>query len=196
MDHTGIVLAAGAGSRMGLPKALVRTPEGEPWLARAGRLLLEGGCSRVVVVLGARAEEALRLVPDDPRISTLVVTDWAEGLSASLTAGLGWVGRGAPTADAAVITLVDLPGLTPEVVRRLRDRAGEQTLRQAAYAGRPGHPVVVGRAHWSALAATLRGDEGGRGYLRAHGAERVECGGLADGRDVDTPHDELPRAAF
>jgi len=196
MELAGIVLAAGAGSRMGVPKALLRTPDGEPWSARAVRLLLEGGCSRVVVVLGARAQEALPLVPTDERVSTLVVARWDEGLSVSLRGGLRWVERLAPQPDAAVVTLVDLPGLTPAVVRRLTENAGEDTLRQATYDGRPGHPVVVGRAHWPAMGATLRGDEGGRGYLRANGAERVECGRLADGRDVDTPQDELPPAAF
>ena len=179
-----------------MPKALVRTPDGEPWTARAGRLLLEGGCSRVVVVLGPRAEEARPLVPADPRVRTLVVAGWEEGLSVSLRAGLRWVERFDPSAVAAVVTLVDLPGLTPAVVRLLTEDAGEQTLRQAEYDGRPGHPVVIGRAHWSALGKTLRGDEGGRRYLRAHGAERVECGRLADGRDVDTPEDELPPAVF
>ena len=196
MDQAGIVLAAGAGSRMGMPKALVRTPDGEPWTARAVRLLLEGGCARVVVVLGARAEEARPLVPADPRVGTLVVAGWEEGLAASLRAGLRWAERLDPPAVAAVVTLVDLPGLTPAVVRRMTEDASEQSLRQAEYDGRPGHPVVIGRAHGSALAATLRGDEGGRRYLRAHGAERVECGRLADGRDVDTPQDELPPAAF
>jgi CTP:molybdopterin cytidylyltransferase MocA len=196
MERAGIVLAAGAGSRMGMPKALVRTPGGEPWTARAVRLLLDGGCSRVVVVLGARAEEALPLVPKDKRVSTLVIAGWEEGLSVSLRAGLRWVERLTPQPDAAVVTLVDLPGLTPAVVRRLTEHAGEDTLRQAQYDGRPGHPVVVGRAHWPGLGRTLRGDEGGRRYLRANGAERVECGRLADGRDVDTPQDELPPAAF
>ena len=55
---------------------------------------------------------------------------------------------------------------------------------------------MIGRSHWSPLAQTLRGDEGGRRYLRAHGAERVECGGVADGRDVDTPDGLFPPAAF
>ncbi|WP_434316073.1 nucleotidyltransferase family protein [Leifsonia sp. P73] len=177
MDHAGIVLAAGAGRRMGIPKSLVRTPEGDPWSARAARLLLEGGCSRVVVVLGARAEEALRLVPTDERVGALVVAGWEEGLSTSLRAGLRWVERLSPAPVTAVVTLVDLPGLTPEVVRRLTDGADGRSLRQAAYDGRPGHPVVVGRTHWAALGRTLRGDEGGRRYLRAHEAERVECGG-------------------
>ncbi|MDN4597204.1 nucleotidyltransferase family protein [Leifsonia virtsii] len=196
MEFAGIVLAAGAGSRMGTPKALLRTPDGEPWSARAVRLLLEGGCSRVVVVLGARAQEALPLVPADPRVGTLVAARWDEGLSVSLRGGLRWVERLSPQPDAAVVTLVDLPGLTPAVVRRLTVNPGEDTLRQAEYDGRPGHPVVVGRAHWSAMGATLRGDEGGRRYLSANGAERVECGRLADGRDVDTPQDELPPAGF
>jgi CTP:molybdopterin cytidylyltransferase MocA len=196
VDLVGIVLAAGAGRRMGVPKALVSSPDGEPWLARATRALLGGGCAEVVVVLGARSGDALALLPDDPRIRPLVVMRWAEGLGVSLRGGLRLLDRIGSPAQAAVVTLVDLPGLTPAVVRRVSADAGEHTLRQAMYAGRPGHPVVLGRAQWGPLAETLRGDEGGRGYLRAHRAEEVECGDLADGRDVDSPHDPVPPAAF
>ena len=190
--QAGIVLAAGAGRRMGMPKALVRSADGEPWVARAARVLLDGGCSYVAVVLGARAEEARILVPGDSRVSSVVAERWEDGMSASLREGLLFLGRLDEPLDAAVITLVDLPGLTPAVVTRLSADADEHSLRQATYDGRPGHPVLVGRAHWEPLMQTLRGDEGGRRYLGAHGAERVECGDLADGRDVDTPHEDAP----
>ena len=82
----GIVLAAGAGTRFGGPKALARTPEGEPWIARAARALRDGGCDEVVVVLGAGADAAALLVPDGTRV--VIAADWAGGLSHSLRAGL------------------------------------------------------------------------------------------------------------
>ena len=62
----GLLLAAGAGSRMGMPKALVRADDGEPWLVRGVRTLVEGGCAQVTVVLGASAEEALPLLEGAP----------------------------------------------------------------------------------------------------------------------------------
>ncbi|ROS59269.1 molybdenum cofactor cytidylyltransferase/nicotine blue oxidoreductase [Frigoribacterium sp. PhB160] len=191
----GLLLAAGAGTRAGRPKALVRGADGTPWVARATAALLTGGCDAVVVVLGARADEARVLVPDDPRIRVVVADDWAEGLGASLRTGLRALSAprrpdGDEEARCALVSLVDLPGLPPAAVARLLDvddaaRAG--SLRQAAFGGRPGHPVLVGRVHWEPLAAELAGDSGARAYLDAHGADRVDCSDLWDGADVDRP---------
>jgi CTP:molybdopterin cytidylyltransferase MocA len=179
MALTGIVLAAGAGTRIGGPKALRRTTDGEPWVARAASLLHLAGCDRVVVVLGAGAAEARPLVPD--RAFVTVAPDWADGMSASLRAGLA-----AATGEAAVVTLVDLPDLPLPVVQRVvRSRVRSTDLRQAIFAGRPGHPVLIGAAHWQAVAATVEGDRGARPYLLEFGAEQIECGDLWDGHDVD-----------
>lgn len=177
------MLAAGAGSRFGGPKALARTAGGEPWVARAAHVLLDGGCEQVVVVLGAQADDARDLVPDDARVSVVVADDWASGVSASLRAGLVACGDGA---DAVLVTLVDLPGLPVEAVRRVARRPFDaHVLRQAVHGARPGHPVLLGRAHRPALLDALRGDSGARAYLAAHAAEPVECGDLFDGEDVD-----------
>ena len=96
--------------------------------------------------------------------------------------------REAIAADAQrlVLHLVDLPDVTAEVVRRLLGSgSGPHHLARATYATSPGHPVVVGRAHFEAMAATLHGDEGGRSYLVEHQVEAVECGDLASGTDID-----------
>jgi len=179
----GLVLAAGAGRRFGAPKALARTPEGLSWLRRAVATLRDGGCGEVVVVLGAGAGEALDLVPPEARV--VVATRWQAGQSASLEAGLDAVA--ASSAEAAVVTLVDLPGLRPEAVRRVADGAVAHSLRRATYDGVPGHPVLLGRDHWPALRMALRGDEGARDYLLGHGAAEVDCTDLGGGDDVDVP---------
>lgn len=186
----GLLLAAGAGTRMGRPKALVHDPDGTSWLRRGLALLHEAGCREVTVVLGARAEEARALVP--PGAAVVVAEDWHDGLAASLRAGLRALaaresGDGAG-ADTAVVTLVDLPDLTPEVVRRVRAAApGPDDLARAVFKGRPGHPVVLGRAHWAPVVAASTGDTGAKHYLAAHGCVAVECGDLASGHDVDRP---------
>lgn len=172
---SGIVLAAGAGTRHGGPKALV-----VPWLAEAAGVLLDGGCARVVVVLGAAADEARALVPDDDRVATVVAPRWADGVGESLRTGLAHA-----TGDAVVVTLVDLPGTPVSVVARVAGTWDRRTLRQAVYGGRPGHPVVIGADHWAPLSGTLAGDRGARGYLVAHGVVEVECGDLHHGLDVD-----------
>lgn len=179
----GLVLAAGAGRRFGGPKALARDPDGVAWVERAVGALRDGGCEPVVVVLGAASDDAARLVP--PGAIVTIANAWSEGVSASLRAGLDAVARTA--ASAVVVVPVDTPDLPAAAVRRLAARTGADAavLASAEYDGVPGHPVVIGRDHWVALAAAVRGDFGARPYLRAHGAAAVECGDLWSGADQD-----------
>lgn len=178
----GLVLAAGAGLRMGRPKALCTTPEGVPWLRLAHDALLGGGCARVRVVLGAAADDARALVP--PGAEVVVAADWAHGRAASLSAGL----TGAAMEVAAVVTLVDLPDLDARAIARVTAApVGPRDLRRAVFAGSPGHPVLLGRDHWAPLRAYLHGDDGARGYLRTHPPDAVDCTDLPGGDDHDTP---------
>ena len=178
------MLAAGAGSRFGGPKALARAADGTPWVELAVRMLRAAGCAPVLVALGASAEEARGLVPADADI--VIVEDWSEGLSASLRAGLG--AASALSAEAVLITPVDTPGAAVDAAVRVIERAGNPLsagLARAVYEGRPGHPVLIGRDHWAVLAATLSGDGGAGAYLSQHDAVTVECGDLWSGEDVD-----------
>jgi len=88
-------------------------------------------------------------------------------------------------ADAVVIVPVDVPTLSAAMVARVAFGASRMTLRQAAFGGRPGHPVAIGADHFAPLLAALDGDTGARPYLRAHGVELVECGDLGSGDDED-----------
>ena len=162
---------------MGSPKALV-----DDWLARGIDALEGAGCSRVVVVLGAGLEQARRLV-HSRAVIVAAATDWIDGLSASLRAGILALPADAP---AAVVTLVDLPDIGESVVRRVLEKgAGPATLTRATYHGQPGHPVVLGRAHWPGILAAANGDVGARAYLDRHLPALVECADLASGRDID-----------
>jgi CTP:molybdopterin cytidylyltransferase MocA len=193
----GIVLAAGAGSRFGRPKALVESPDGSSWLANAVRSLLGGGCSPVVVVLGAAADEAEAVLEnsfaDTDSVRVVRADDWQSGLAASLRRALAAARDLESLPDAIALVTVDVPSLGPAEVRRLTapepDAVGPDTLRQAVFSGRPGHPVVIGRAHWAALADSATGDVGARPYLARHGVRLVDCSDLGSGADVDTPGD-------
>ena len=181
----GLLLAAGAGSRMGMPKALVHDERGS-WLQRGVEVLRQGGCDPVVVVLGA-APEAADLLDDS--VTVVVAEGWADGMGASLRAGLASVADlGPPDMTSVVVSLVDLPDLVPEVVSRVVGAAGAAagTLARAAYDGVPGHPVLLGRDHWAGVAAAATGDRGARDYLATADVVLVECGDLASGRDVDS----------
>ncbi|MEJ7794325.1 MAG: nucleotidyltransferase family protein [Nocardioides sp.] len=185
MTLQGLLLAAGSGSRMGTPKALVVSQDGAPWLSHGVASLLGGGCDGVTVVLGAAAEDAVTLVPPGP-VTTVVAADWAEGMSASLRAGLAALA--ATDAEAAVVTLVDLPDVGADVVHRVIDLGTDPgVLARATYDGRPGHPVLLGRDHWAGVVEVVSGDSGARDYLAGHMVFEVECGDLATGQDVDTP---------
>lgn len=192
MTVTGLLLAAGAGRRMGGPKALLPDQDGRPLLARGVDALLDGGCDAVLVVTGAAAAEVADLLERIRRgrpVGSVTAEAWAEGMGASLRAGLGALRRS--DASAAVVTLVDLADVGAPVVARVLRHVGATptALGRAAYAGTPGHPVLIGRSHWDGVVAAARGDTGARDYLSATPHVLVECADLATGRDADTPAD-------
>lgn len=192
----GIVLAAGEGRRMGGPKAVLEL-RGVPLVANAVRTALDGGCERVLVVLGAGAERAKG--PAEAAGGQVVVNRrWAEGLGGSLDAGLSMAASVATDATAALLLLVDQPYITARAVEAVlsaqQDPADTLILAAAAYDGRRGHPVLIGSGHWPALRATLTGDEGAEAFLHTHRNEviLVPCDTIADPHDLDVPED-LPR---
>jgi len=213
MRVAGILLAAGEGSRLGRPKALVELG-GQTLAERGVALLRAGGADPVLVVTGAvpvRVHGA----------RTVHNPDWRTGMGTSLAAGLRALGVGAPgTADeiagvdgadgvdevdgadgsavsgsaagAAVIALADQPLVGPKAVRRLITayRNGA-SVAVAAYHGQPRNPVLIAREHWPAVLALATGDTGARPFLRAYPelVTLVECGDTGSPDDVDTPAD-------
>lgn len=175
----GLILAAGAGTRFGEESKLLAPLDGRPLVEFAIRAQCEAeAIERVVVVLGAHADEVLERVDFD-RAQPVVCDDWSTGQAASLRCGL----RALDAADKVIVTLGDAPLVTAAVVSRFIDEPGGT---RALYDGRPGHPVVLEAEQIRAL-ATLTGDHGARDILR--GGPTIECGELCSGRDVDTPDD-------
>ncbi|NEA98140.1 nucleotidyltransferase family protein [Streptomyces sp. SID13726] len=185
----GVLLAAGGGRRLGgRPKALLRH-RGRPLVEHAVGFLRAAGCARLHVVLGAAAAAG----PPAADLGGCVLVEnpeWADGMGASLRAGLdSLAGTGA---RAALVSLVDQPGIGPEAVTRvLAAFEDESSLVSAAYDGVRGHPVLLGAAHWAGIAATATGDRGARAYLREHrdALVLVECGDVAEPYDIDTAAD-------
>lgn len=185
----GLLLAAGAGRRLGgRPKALL-TYRGRPLVENAVRVLREAGCGPVHVVLGASAGE----VRERADLAGCVVVDnpeWGEGMGSSLRVGLASLaGTGA---RAALVSLVDQPGIGPEAVARVRAAyRSPASLVAAAYDGERGHPVLFGADRWADITATATGDKGARVHLTQHARELtlVECADIAEAFDIDTPPD-------
>ncbi|THG28719.1 nucleotidyltransferase family protein [Naasia lichenicola] len=203
MSIAGLVLAAGAGSRYGGPKVLARDGDGTPWIARAVTALRHGGCSAVLVAIGADRDAARELLSDIVGVDRIVDVDgWTDGLSASIIAGLAALQDDAEV-DSVVFVPVDVPSLSAAMVRRVIDEARSPNVResgadsrtfrllsaslaQAMFDGRPGHPVLIGRDHWAPLRASVSGDSGARAYLVAHGVDEIDCSDLGSGEDTDT----------
>jgi CTP:molybdopterin cytidylyltransferase MocA len=186
-----VVLAAGGGRRYGMPKALVEY-EGSLLVERAVRTAREV-CDPVLVVLGAQALDVWRQA-DLGGSAVLANKDWETGMASSLRTGLegliGWPDQ----VDAALITLVDMPGMTPEALQKMRKAGSPGALAVATYDGVRGHPVLIGREHWTGVIETASGDEGARRYLADHDVVEVDCTGLADPTDLDVPPSGVPSA--
>lgn len=177
----GLVLAAGAGTRFGAPKQLARL-DGRPLLEHAlAAVAAVPQLARVVVALGAGADE-IRAAVDLHGAQPLVVEDWREGQAASLRAGVAAL---AGDADAVLVTLGDQPRVGPATIACVIDAwDGAAPAVRATYGGRPGHPVLLARALYPAV-AELRGDVGARELLARPDAIAVACGEDAV-LDVDT----------
>ena len=184
MSTAAVVLAAGGGRRYGMPKALVEY-EGSLLVERAVRTA-RTVCDPVLVVLGAQAVDVWRRADLDGA-TVLANKAWETGMASSLRVGLDGL-RGWPDqVDAALITLVDMPGMTPEALRAVAAHAAPDALAVATYDGVRGHPVLIGREHWAGVVETATGDEGARRYLAAHEVTEIDCTALADPTDLDVP---------
>lgn len=192
----GLVLAAGAGRRLGAPKADL-VVGGRPLLDRAVAALREGGAGPVVAVVqpGTAASSVAcgSLLHDragDGGGEPLAVEnpDWESGMGSSLRAGLAAL----PACDAVVVTLVDTPRVGAGHVRRLlAAHAAGARAAVAAYDGAWRTPVLLGHEHWAEVARLAVGDVGARPFLRLRAdlVVPVECGDLGPWTDVDTPED-------
>jgi nicotine blue oxidoreductase len=171
---------------MGRPKALVEI-DGVPLVLRALTALRDGGTRPLLVVVGAAADEVAAVLPGDAEL--VRAPDWKDGMGASLRAGFTALLDLRPAPASVVVHLVDLPGVTPHVVRRLARYSAPDVLARATYGGTSGHPVLLGREHWDGVRAAARGDSGARPYLSSRAVGVVECGDLGEASDVDTPAD-------
>ena len=186
----GVILAAGASSRMGRPKALL--PVGvDTFVTRVCRTLLEAGVDDVVVVAGAEHEAIAEAVVSAGLPARIVENPRRdEGQLSSVLAGLAVADR--PGVDAVLIHVVDAPLVRPDTVRAVLDAflTTHAPVVRPEVGGRHGHPVLFARRVFDDL---RRADPavGAKAVVRAHAAGicnvRVDDDGAC--RDFDTPED-------
>lgn len=183
----GLLLAAGGGSRLGRPKALVEF-DGQLLIDRTVDLMAAAKLDPCVVVLGAAAEE-VRAAADLTRVVVVDNPDWENGMAGSLRAGLtALTGR----ADAVVVLLVDQPLIGAEAIERLvaawQDGAPAAV---ATYEGEPRNPALFDVALWPTITRSTTGDVGARSFLRSHPdvVAYVPCDDTGAPDDIDTKED-------
>jgi len=182
-----VVLAAGASSRFGSAKQLVRV-NGRPLMHTAVSRAVELAGHSVTVVLGARSGELAPLLRHSPA-SVAVNRDWAEGIASSIRAGIS---HAPATADGVLIMLADQAAVSTEDLRRLagawrRNPAGIAT---AQYAGGVGVPSIFPRWCFREL-NELRGDRGAQSLLQRHVDRLIRLPMPSAELDIDRPEDLL-----
>jgi len=177
----GVLLAAGDGSRLGQPKALLQVA-GQTLAARGVAMLRAAGADPVLVVTGAVAV-------DVPGAVMVHNQRWRSGMGSSFAAGLTAIPA---DSAAAVVALADQPLVGAVAVQRLISAfdAGA-SVAVATYAGEPRNPVLIARACWPRAIELAAGDVGARPFLRAYPelVTLVECGDTGRPDDIDTPED-------
>jgi CTP:molybdopterin cytidylyltransferase MocA len=173
---SGVLLAAGSGSRLGTPKAQL-VLNGRRLLDRGVDVLRAAGCDQCVAVL--REPEPIG------DVVSVVNPDPDRGMGSSLRLGLGVC-----TGSIAVVMLVDTPGVGADAVRRVCDavQAGAKVA-IASYKGHNVPPVAFAREVWDEVAELAVGDQGARGFLRAHPELVVSIACEGDPSDIDTAAD-------
>jgi CTP:molybdopterin cytidylyltransferase MocA len=183
-----ILLAAGEGRRMGLPKALLPL-SGGTFLSHLGRLFAASGCAPVVAVIGAEADRVAREAGLPAGVVLAVNERWREGMLGSLWCGLDAVeARGG--ADAVLVHPVDNPLVSADTVAAVIGslRAGSR-IAVPSHRGRRGHPAGFASSLWPALRGAPVA-QGARSVLAAHPDLVVHVPSAEDCLvDLDTPQD-------
>jgi molybdenum cofactor cytidylyltransferase len=182
-----VVLAAGASTRFGSAKQLIRV-NGRPLMLSAVSRAVELAGHSVTVVLGSQAAELAPLLRHSPA-SVAVNREWSEGIASSIRAG---VAHTPPTADGILIALADQAAVSTEDLRRLAGlwRRDPASIVVAQYAGTIGVPAIFPRWCFREL-TELRGDRGAQVLLQRHVDRLVRVPMPSAELDIDRPEDLL-----
>jgi CTP:molybdopterin cytidylyltransferase MocA len=182
-----VILAAGAGTRLGgVAKALLKI-ERDTYLQRIVRVARVAGVSDVVVVIGRPFSIEVGEHARELGLRVVVNPIPERGMASSVA--LGFAAMDVYEAEAAWLWPVDHPGVQVETLHRLIAALGTHEVAQPRFGERGGHPPLIRRAVWPRLAMCGRLDGGARAVLSK--ADRIEVAVDDQGviRDIDTPAD-------
>jgi molybdenum cofactor cytidylyltransferase len=182
-----VVLAAGQSTRMApYNKLLMADRSGKPMIARVVDNVLSSPARPVIVVTGHRAEDIRAAIGGRP-VTFVHAERFADGLSASLKAGIAAV----PAAcRGAIVCLGDMPLVTGRMLDRLiaaHDPVEGRAIVVPIHQGQTGNPILWDRGYFPEILA-LAGDAGARSLLRRHMEQvaEIDMGDDAVLRDFDT----------
>ena len=178
---SAILLAAGESKRMGKPKQLM--PLGKSTvLEQAIDNLLNSKVSKVIVVLGYRAEEMIKVVAIKP-VKIAINRAYHQGMGTSIVTGLNLVDDGA---QAVMLALADQPFIDSETINRLIDESfnHDKGIAIPVYQGRRGHPIIFSMKYKGEL-LKLKGDIGGRQIIKQHPDDVLEVAVDSEGINID-----------
>lgn len=183
-----VILAAGASTRMGKPKQLLPYQE-HSLLHHVVETALASVCRPVVVVLGAYAEQ---MRPEINQLPVQVVENpqWAEGMSASIQAGIQVLNTMPNSIEAVVLALCDQPFISAQAINQLVEayQTTAQPIIASEYAGTLGVPALFSHSLFPELAA-LKGGEGAKQVINKYVHEVVGVPFPEGAIDIDTPKD-------
>jgi len=181
-----MILAAGASTRMGSPKALLRW--GSSTIVECLiEELRNAGLEQVVLIVGTHSDE-IRFQVDSLGIEVCYHPEWHKGMGSSIAAGIRYVESEFPKAGSVLISLCDQPLLRVSQIKILlgEHKAFPHQITASAYESGPGVPAIFPREYWNSL-KTLPTDSGAKAFLRQHrnSVRELEIGEAT--MDVDTP---------
>lgn len=181
-----VILAAGASTRLGRPKQLIRI-HGESLIRRAVRSANEAGFAPIYVVLGANAGDVLPEVVD---LGVVPVENpsWPEGMASSLRSGVHMAMRAAP--PHLLLMVCDQPAVGVSLLSEMRARhqSAGAAITAAEYSGRPGVPAIFAQHLYSEL-TQITGDRGARDVIARHSTQVCRVPFASGAWDIDTEED-------
>ena len=181
---SAILLAAGEAKRMGKLKQLMPLG-GTTMVEQTIDNLLSSGVSKVIVVLGYKAEEVMKKIAGRP-IKIVVNPIYRQGMGTSIAAGLKLVDS---RTQAVMLALGDQPFVDSPTINRLIEefQNHDKGIAIPTYKGRRGHPLIFS-IKYKAQLSRLKGDTGGREIIKRHPEDilevAVDCEGIVI--DIDT----------